>query len=46
MEKNYVIEKETDEIDEKEVSIEFKDVYYSYYGQEGYALNGVSFKNK
>lgn len=44
MEKNYVIEKETDEIDEKEVSIEFKDVYYSYYGQEGYALNGVSFK--
>lgn len=44
MEKNYIIEKETETMEEKEVQIEFKDVYYSYYKQDGYALEGVSFK--
>lgn len=44
MEKNFIIEKEKETIEEKEVQIEFKDVYYSYYKQDGYALEGVSFK--
>lgn len=44
MQRKYSIEKENDTIEETSVSIEFKDVYYSYYNQEGYALSGVSFK--
>lgn len=44
MEKNFIIEKEKETIEEKEVQIEFNDVFYSYYKQDGYALEGVSFK--
>lgn len=43
---DYTIAEETETIDAKEVEIEFKDVYYNYYKQDGYALNGVSFKIK
>lgn len=37
---------QTEEINSDEVEIEFKNVYYSYYMQDGYALEDVSFKIK
>lgn len=46
MSRDYSQPKQTEVIEEGQVEIEFKDVYYSYYKQEGYALEGVSFKIK
>ena len=42
---DFTIKEEVEAIeDNAEIEVEFKDVYYSYYKQDGYALNGVSFK--
>ena len=42
---DFTIKEEVEAIeDNDEIEVEFKDVYYSYYKQDGYALNGVSFK--
>lgn len=46
MSRDYTQYKQTEEIEDGLVEIEFKDVYYSYYKQDGYALEGVSFKIK
>lgn len=40
----YVNQNQTEDIDFKEVDIEFRNVYFSYYMQEGYALENVSFR--
>ena len=44
MEMDYIRENETEDIDFETVEVEFQNVYYSYYLQEGYALEDVSFK--
>ena len=44
MEMDFIKENETEEISATEVEVEFKNVYYSYYLQAGYALEDVSFK--
>lgn len=42
---DFTIKEEVEEIEDNDkIEVEFKDVYYSYYKQDGYALNGVSFK--
>ena len=46
MSRDYTQYKQTEVIEEGQVEIEFKDVYYQYYKQDGYALEGVSFKIK
>ncbi len=43
---DYTISEEKEEISQEPVEIEFKNVYYSYYKQNGYALEDVSFKVK
>ncbi|MDD2259223.1 MAG: ABC transporter ATP-binding protein [Bacilli bacterium] len=42
----YVREQENQTIEADHIEVEFKNVYYSYYMQEGYALEDVSFKIK
>lgn len=44
MSKDYSHYKQTEVLGEGLVEIEFKNVYYSYYEQEGYTLEDVSFK--
>lgn len=46
MEMDYVKANETDDIIANEVEVEFQNVYYSYYLQDGYVLEDVSFKIK
>lgn len=46
MELEYTRDIETEEIKADTVEIEFQNVYYSYYLQDGYALENVSFKIK
>lgn len=46
MSRDYTKYNQTEIIEDGQVEIEFKDVYYKYYKQEGYALEGVSFKIK
>jgi ATP-binding cassette subfamily C protein len=46
MEIEYVREQETQKIETEDIEIEFKNVYYSYYMQDGFALEDVSFKIK
>lgn len=42
----YINHNQTEELDFKEIEIEFKNIYFSYYMQEGNALENVSFKIK
>lgn len=46
MDIDYINNKHTKEVSCQEVEIEFKDVYFSYYMQDGYALENLSFKIK
>ena len=40
----YITKTYTEDLPDTDFSIEFKNVYYQYYGQVGYALENVSFK--
>lgn len=42
----YLNKNQTEYLDNDEFSLEFKNVYYQYFAQEGYALENVSFKIK
>ena len=46
MEISFIRTDEIETIEANEVEIEFRNVYYSYYLQDGYALENVSFKIK
>ena len=44
MSKDYTQNKQTEVLEDGLVEVEFKNVYYSYYEQDGYTLEDVSFK--
>lgn len=43
---DYKIKNEKEELDAKSIEVEFQNVSYSYYMQEGFALHNISFKIK